>query len=198
MRTCAQSLLIFTLVLVGSIAGAQQPSHAGENDILARLSYDSSGLLQGPGVSHICLAVSRDGDYRIIRSVENRPTLRLHGTMTGEQFREFKQLLEARAFRILLSSPGHLIYQDAESFHAEFPLGNRMQGDGERQYIAPKSRRMEWLNADGESPFPASIAKMVDWMQRFNPKGADAFEYEESSDVCPWQPRVIPPIAENR
>jgi len=191
-------LLVLTLVLAASLASTQQSYQSNEDDILARLSYDSSALLQGPGVSHICLAVSRDGDYRIIRSIEDRPALLLRGTMTERQFGEFKQLLEAGAFRILLSSPGHLIYQDAESFHAEFPLGDRMHGDENRQYRAPKTRRMEWLNADGENPFPRSIAKMIDWMQRFNPKGADAFEYDESSDVCPWQPRVIPPIAENR
>jgi hypothetical protein len=45
--------------------------------------------------------------------------------------------------------------------------------------------RLQWLNADGESPFPASVSKRVDWLQRFQPKNGKSFEDAEYPPVCP-------------
>src|SRR3954466_9418819 len=55
------------LVVAASITMAQEPYHSSDPDVMARLSYDSSGVVQQGNVRHICVAVSRDGEYRIVR-----------------------------------------------------------------------------------------------------------------------------------
>jgi hypothetical protein len=78
-----------------------------------------------------------------------------------------------------------LIRQDAESFAAEIPGAARDHADGTRQWIERDAWRLQWLNADGESPFPVSVAKVVDWLQQFQPKDGKSFLYAEFPDVCP-------------
>ncbi len=62
-----------------------------------------------------------------------------------------------------------------------------------------QARRLQWLNGDGENPFPAPISKVVEWMKHFEPKNAKEFEYAEFPDVCPSTGvrLVQPAVAEN-
>jgi hypothetical protein len=59
---------------------------------------------------------------------------------------------------------------------------------------------LQWLNADGESPFPESVAKIVDWLQQFEPKNGKDFEYTEFPNVCPsgGLRLVQPAVADNQ
>jgi hypothetical protein len=47
----------------------------------------------------VCVAVARDGDYRIVRSLDNDLTQRLHGKMPKEELRQLTNLLEAAELR---------------------------------------------------------------------------------------------------
>ena len=48
-----------------------------------------------------------------------------------------------------------------------------------------RSWRSQWQNGDGENPFPASMAKVVNWLQHFEPTNGKHFERTEFQDVCP-------------
>jgi hypothetical protein len=66
---------------------------------MARLSYDNSGVVRQGNVRHVCVAVSRDGDYRM-ETIElcghwiTAKTQRLHGKMPKQEFRQLTELGE--------------------------------------------------------------------------------------------------------
>jgi hypothetical protein len=152
---------------------------------MARLSYESSPAVQRGTVRHVCVAVSRDGEYRIVRSLDNGQTEGLYGKMPKEDFRQLTKLLGAADFRNLSGDESGVIRQEAEIFVTEI--------------LEPETWHLQWLNADGENPFPASISKLINWLQRFQPKDGKSFEYAEYPDVCPAGGlRLLqPPVAEN-
>jgi hypothetical protein len=176
----ARTLLTVSFLLVSFGMWAQEFNRRSDSDVLARLSFESSAMAQGGGVRHVCVAVSRDGDYRIIRSMDDGQTLRRHGKMPKEQFQQLTKLLGSAEFRALSEDHGGLIRQDAETFRAEIPGPMRE-------------------HADGESPFPSSVAKVVDWLQQFQPKGGKSFWYAGFPEVCPSGGlRLLQPaVAEN-
>jgi len=180
MHLVQKMLLTTALLLYASSSIAQEPYHSFESDVMARLSYDNSGVVQHGNVRHVCIAVSRDREYRIVRSFDDGQSQRLQGQMLAEGFRQLSKLLGSTEFRDLEGDHGGpgLILQEAESFAAEIPLGDRSRLDHE-------AWRLHWLNGDGENPFPASVSKLVDWLQRFQPKDGKSFDYIEFPDVCP-------------
>ena len=38
------------------------------------------------------------------------------------------------------------------------------------EILEPEAWHLQWLNADGENPFAASVFKLIDWLQRCQPK----------------------------
>lgn len=93
-----------------------------------------------------------------------------------------------------------MIRQEAETFAAEIAVEGRGHDDEHgTKSLQPESWRGQWLNADGETPFPSLVAKVVDWLKRFEPKNAKRVEKAELPDVCPpvrpWL--VQPSISEN-
>jgi len=186
-------------VLVSAGAWAQEPFYWQDSDLFARLSYQSPTVVWRGDVRHVCVAVSADGEYRILRWMDDGEVARLHGKMSKEQFQQLTKLLESDKLRELSGHEG-LIRQDAESFGAEILGRVREHADGTREWITPETWRLDWLNADGESPFPDSIAKIVDWLRNFQPKDGKSFEYTEYPDVCPGGGLrlVQPAVAENQ
>lgn len=172
MRLYAKSYLAAVVVLISVGLWAQEVYHADDTDLLARLSYDSSPVVHGEDVRQVCIAVSRDGAYRITRSLTTGEMQRMKGKVPQEQLQQLRTLLKSAEFRALPASHGGLIRQDSESFAAEIPRKDRAQ-------------RLQWLNADGESPFPAPLAKVVDWLKHFEPQDAQTYDYAEYPDVCP-------------
>jgi hypothetical protein len=198
MHLYPKTLFTAAILLVASSSIAQEQYHSPDPDLRARLSYDNSVMVQG-SERHVCVAVSRDGDYRIVRLLDDGQTQRLHGKMTKEDFRQLTKLLEAAEFRNLSGDHGGLIRQESERFAAEILLGDRWREDGARKWLEHEAWRLQWLNADGESPFPASVSRLVDWLRRFQPKDGKSFEYAEYPDVCPAGGlRLLQPaVAEN-
>jgi hypothetical protein len=191
MHTNAKWLLTAVVVLVSSALWAQEVYHSPDPELMARLSYDSPATAHGQGLLHVCVAVSRDGDYRIVRLLNTGLTERLHGKMPQEQLQQLKSLLESAAFRILSGSHGGLVRQNSESFGAE--VLSQPQGEN-------RTQRLHWLNVDGESPFPRPVTRIVNWLTRFDPKDAKAFEYADYPDVCPslgGLHLLSPSVAEN-
>ena len=169
MRRYTSSLLAAVLLVsVGS--WAQSDYHL--RDAEWRVSYDSSPTVQREGIGHICVAVSRDGDYRVVRLLNSGQTQRLRGKIQERQFQQLKKLTSDSDFRVLSGSHGGIIRQASESFGAEIVREDSTQ-------------RLQWLNADGENPFPGSVARVVNWLKRFEPKHGEAFENAEFPDVCP-------------
>jgi len=186
MHLSSRTLLTAATILAALSLVAQEALRSNDSDLLARLSYDDSAAARQVGdVRHVCIAVSRNGDYRIIRSMEDGQTQWLHGKMPKGQFRQFATLLGSAEFRNLSGDHAGLIRQDAERFAAEIPLGVRLRADGTRKWFEHEAWRLQLVNADGETPFPASVSKVIDWLQRFQPKDGESFEYAEYPDVCP-------------
>jgi hypothetical protein len=200
MHLCPKTLLMAAILLVASSSIAQERYLFRDPGLMARLSYDNSGVLQQGNVRHVCIAVSRDGEYRIVRWTVLEPIERLHGKMPKEEFSRLSKLLGASQFRNLSGDHGGLILQESESFAAEIPLGDRGRDDRTRAWPEHEAAwRLQWLNADGESPFPVSVSKLVDWLQDFQPKDAKSFEYAEYPNVCPTGGLGLlqPSVAEN-
>ena len=186
MHPFAKTMLLAAILLVASVSIALEGKPSAEDAMLARLSYDNSGFPQPGSVMHVCFTVSKSGDYRIVRSWDNRPTQRVHGNLPQEELRQFTNLLESAAFRNLSGNGSSLVRHEAERFAAEIAAGGRWHDDGHgTKWFEPESRRLQWLNADGESPFPGPVAKVVDWLKRFEPRNARRFERTEFPDVCP-------------
>jgi hypothetical protein len=200
MHPSPKTLLIAAILLAASVSIAQEATPSADAVLMARLSYDNSGFAQPGSVMHVCFAVSKDGGYRMVRSLDDGHTQRLHGNMPKEEFRQLSNLLEAGDFRNLSGNGGGLVRQEAETFAAEIAVGGRWHDDGHgTKWLEPESWRRRWLNADGETPFPSPVAKMVDWLKRFEPKNAKRFENTEFPDVCPsgGLSLVQPSISEN-
>ena len=186
MHSHAKTIFTISSLLISLGMWAQESDHANDSEMLARLSYANSTVVQSGGVQHVCVAVTRDGDYRMVRSGDYGQAVRLRGKMPKEQFQQLTKLLEEAEFRALSGYHGGLIREDAESFSAEIPGPMRAHADGTpRLWMERDVWRLQWLNADGENPFPGSVAKVVDWLQRFQPTGGKAFLYAEFPDVCP-------------
>ncbi len=183
MRLRPKTLLTAATLLLASSSIAQERYHPPDPDLMARLSYDNSGMVRQGNLRHVCAAISRNGDYRIVRSLDNGQTQRLHGKMPKEELRQLTKLLGAADFRRLSGDHGGLIRQEAKSFAAEIPLRDGQDAAG--NWVEHEVWRMQWLNPDGESPFPASVSKLVDWLQGFQPKEGKSFEDAEYPDVCP-------------
>lgn len=184
MHPCPKTLLIPAILLVASISIAQEVYHSVDSELMARLSYDNSGAVQRGNTRHVCIAVSRDGEYRIVRSTNTGQLERLHGKMPKEEFSYLSKLLGATEFRNLSGYHSGLVRQEAETFAAEIPVSESSHLDRARQWPEP-AWRLQWLNGDGGNPFPASVSKLADWLKGFQPKDGKTFEYIEYPDVCP-------------
>jgi len=200
MRAYVRVLLTLSFLLISFGVWGQKAAQSEKSDLLARLSYETSVVTQRDGLRQVCLAVSRDREYRIVRLENDGQTQRLHGTLTKEQFEQLTKLLDSPKFRTLSGNHGGLIRQEAESFAAEIPSVDRGRADRTREWLESEARRLQWLNADGESPFPDSVAKIVDWLQQFEPKNGKEFEYTEFPNVCPsgGLRLVQPAVADNQ
>jgi hypothetical protein len=176
MQSYAKSFLTAAVFFVTAGLWAQERFVAHDSEVLARLSYDRSAM---PHVDNDQPASANE--------------------LSNEQLDQLKTLLGSDEFRGLSGIHGGLIREDAESFAAEIPLPLRERADGTRRWVEPEAWRLQWLNADGKSPFPASVTKVVDWLKHFDPKNGKSFDYAEYPDVCPsGQLRLLqPPVAEN-
>jgi|GEM_PF-2558273 hypothetical protein len=196
--------LLTTLLLVASGAMAQERFHTPDPNVMVRLSYDNSGVEQSRNPVHVCIAVSRDGEYRFVQALgpnapQDVPAARYHGKMSKEELRQLTKLIQSDELRDLSGSHGSLIRQTAESFAAEIPFGNRSGDDDSSESPEARSWRLQWVNGDGENPFSGPVLKLVDWLKDFQPKNARGFEYSDYADVCPviGFRRLRPSISEN-
>src|SRR5579863_8925859 len=124
MHAYAKCLLIAGSLLISGGLVAQEFYRPPDPNLLAKLSYDRSPRSpfdKEAGIQHICLAVSRGQDYRIVRLFDDGTTQRLHGKLTKQQFEQLKRLLGSSDFRVLSGSHGGLIRRDSKSFGAEIP-----------------------------------------------------------------------------
>jgi hypothetical protein len=182
-------LLFTAFLLVAAVTWCQQPYQALGPDLLVRLSYEQRWPDQ-----KTCISVSQDGEYRIIApSYTTAGTVHLKGKLTDDQLLRLKKMLTARELRSMSPNDAGMIRDHAENFRAEiwrvemppaFKLLDTPTGHPRTPPGPPQ--RMHWLNADDASPFPAPIAKLIDWMQDFRPKNAERFDDSGfREDVCP-------------
>lgn len=183
-------VLSVPVLLVASGLAAQEVHHSPIPGVFVRLSYDRSGFVEGDDLRHMCVAIFDDGSYRAERLLLR--TERREGRLTEVQFERLKKLLAADRFEGLPRNDGALIRENSERFALEIPAVLPMHYDGKEWHYDGKDilsdsdgRRLQWLNADGESPFPLPLQKIVDWLKGFGPKDWKEFEYAEFSGICP-------------
>ena len=190
MRQCTTFVLSFLLLATAS--WAQQTFDAADSGLLVRLSYERSPL-HPEGIQQICLSVLNDGNYRIVSLTNDANVpVRLKGKMADDQLLQLKRMLAGQELRSLSPNNVGMIRDHAETFAAEIsriefsPTFKLLETPAGNPSTPPaRPRRMQWLNADDESPFPSPISGLIDWMERFKPKNAENFDYSEFSDVCP-------------
>jgi hypothetical protein len=192
MQGQTRSLLALAIFAV-SLPLWPQERYRTDLDLSARFSYERSAANQTEEVQRICLAVSESGDYRVVQNLgaPSHHSILLHGKLSDDEFREFKAVALSADLRALPRDHGGLIRQESQSFAAQIPSG--WQGNA-------SALRLQWLNADGESPFPAPAAKVIKWLKDFEPKGGKQFEYADFPDVCPSGGLQLlqPSVAENQ
>lgn len=185
--------LLFAALFLSTITWAQTTSQ--DTDLLARFSYQQSPFQTAGFFHQMCISVSQDGSYRMVTSSKvgaDGPIL-IKGKMSAHQLLTLKRLLIAPAFRSLSGNDAGMIRNHAESFRAEIsrveirPAFQLLDNDSSQQprAVPGPPRRLQWLNADDESPFPAPISDVIDWMKRLKPKNAQLFDYSDFADVCP-------------
>ena len=86
MHPSPKTLLIAAILLVASVSIPQEATPSADAALMARLSYDNSGFAQPGSVMHVCFAVSKDGDFRIVRTLDYGRTQRLHGNSRRKNF----------------------------------------------------------------------------------------------------------------
>jgi hypothetical protein len=177
MRPYARCLFTAAVLVITLPLWAQELYHS-DSDFFARFSYESSAVNQTDGVQRVCFAVSDSGEYRLAETLSgpSHEWVRLHGKLSDDEFKQLKSVILSSDLRALPKSHGGLIRQESETFAAQIPSG----WEGSASML-----RVRWMNADGESPFPAPVAKVVKWLRDFQPKGGKHFEYAEFPDVCP-------------
>ncbi|HEV2400907.1 MAG TPA: hypothetical protein VGS27_28495 [Candidatus Sulfotelmatobacter sp.] len=200
MTRLSRLLWIVWILSVPLLLRGQEKEIATDPGMLARLAYDTTAATQRGDLRHVCLAITNDGEYRMVRATVDKPTQYLRGQISKDQFEKLKSLLSSKKFR---SQPGNLaglIRQDSESFRAEMPVPLKKRADG--TYLLPPSEawHLEWLNGDNEAPFPPSIGKVVKWLETFEPKDGKEFSYADFPNVCPsgGLHLVQPSVADNQ
>ena len=158
------------LLLFASLPLWSQSLYQLEPGIFARLSFNSSPQDEHP--TSICLALSGDGHYRMLRPARFGNTELLEGTMSERQMQRLTALLQNPEFRTIKGNSGGIVRNRWQSFGAEIFRNNHRQ-------------RVQWLEAEDTGPFPASIDRVIDWLLDFEPVHSKPFSYTEYPEVCP-------------
>ena len=169
MQVHAKLFLLPATLLISVGLWSQEVYHPPDPDLLARLSYESSNAMG----RRVCMSVSRSKDYRLLNLLSNGALIGFEGKMSEEQLKQLQGLLAAPDFQPVPGKEAGLIRRTSESFTAEIPNTENA------------AQHLQWLNADGQSPFLGSVAKAVDWLKSFQPKNARLLQDAEFRDVCP-------------
>jgi hypothetical protein len=143
------------------------------NNLLARLSYDSTYVAEERGQPHfprICFEVYRDGRYRTSR-VRLGGAENLGGTLSQEQLSHVANLLKKVDFE---NKGGGVVRQGSETFVAEIVRDGR-------------TARYIWVDPDHHRPFPESAESVIRWLEDFRAQGASALTAPALSmmQICP-------------
>ena len=200
MRCFSRLLSIVSILSAPLLLHGQELKITTDPGVLARLEYATSAANERGDLRHVCVAITLEGEYRMMRSTIDKPTQYLRGQMSKDQFDKVKSLITAEEFRSQKGILGSLIRQDSESFRADMPIPLKKRADA--TYLLPEreSWRLEWLNADNTAPFPHSMSKVVHWLQSFEPKDGKEFSYADFPNVCPsgGLRLVQPSVADNQ
>lgn len=180
-------LAIAVFLAISTLSFAQREMQAADPDLLVRVSYASSYGVQ------ICASISQDGDYRILSLKDSLtdPTL-LKGKMGQSELLRLKKTLAGLETRPLLPKSADIIRDHAERFAAEisrieFPSKFKLlDAPIARPATPPGSpHRVQWLNPDNQNPFPAPIAKLVDWMRGIQNSNGELQGRLAMDNICP-------------
>jgi hypothetical protein len=166
--------MIAALALLNAPAAPAQSKEHTPDDLLARLSYNSTYVwdVSQDRSPQICFALYRDGYFRISRRSRQTTggTESLQGTLPPDQLARVRTLLKN-----LDSQTGvGTIHAASESLTAEIMRNGKIV-------------HFLWIDPDHERPFPDSVARVVNWLQDFAPQGSSPLTLRELSDqpICP-------------
>src|SRR5882672_61912 len=99
MRHFAKWTLASVALLMSISLAAQDVQRDRDPKFMARLSYDTTPPpTKGEELQHVCIAVTRDGDYRTIRQMQGEETQRMRGKLPSAEFEQLKKFLESPKF----------------------------------------------------------------------------------------------------
>lgn len=177
-RLCA-TIAGLTLLVASIMAPAQSDKRRSE-DLLARVSYQSTYTPSRSDwkSSRVCFALYRNGRYQLVK-VATEKTEVLQGTLSRDELRSISRML--RNLDPEKSSKGVIIENHSESFVALL-----VRGDGTASYI--------WTDPDRRRPFPTATLRIVNWLQNFRAQGASPLLSNEMAEfsICP--PASVTPV----
>jgi hypothetical protein len=182
-RIC--TAMLCSVILQNCLAAQTGPPNGQKpNNLLARLSYNSSYLADGREQQHsprICFELYRSGRYRMSRMTK-ATTENLGGVLSQDQLSLVTKMLKRLDFD---SSGGGIIRQGSESFAAEI-----VRGDQTTHYV--------WVDPDHQRPFPDSAVSIINWLQGLTAQGASPLTVPELSTdpICPRiSDKPVQPVA---
>ena len=167
-------------LLVASIMAPAQSDKQRSDDLLARVSYQSTYAPSRSDwkSSRVCFALYRNGRYQLVKAAAEKTEV-LQGTLSQDELRSISRML--RSLDPEKSSKGVVIENHSESFVAL--LGRK---DGTESYI--------WTDPDRRRPFPKVTLRIVNWLQNFKAQNASPLPSNEMAEfsICP--PASVTPV----
>lgn len=167
-----------TLLVASIVAPAQSDKHTSD-DLLARVSYQSTYVMNwsNPKSPSVCFALYRSGRYQLLKVAEAKNEV-LEGMLSRNELNSISSMLNNLDPE--KSSKGVVIQKSSESLVALLVRRN-----GTESYT--------WIDPDHQQPFPTAALRIVDWLQNFKARGASPLVHEMSEfSICP--PASLTPV----
>lgn len=167
-----------TLLIASIMAPAQSDKHRSD-DLLARVSYQSTYTPRRSDWKspRVCFALYRSGRYQLMKLATEKTEV-LQGTLSQDELNSISRMLSSLDPE--KSSKGVMIENSSESFVALL-----VRRDGTESYT--------WIDPDNQRPFPTAALSIVNWLQNFKAQGASPLLLNEMAEfsICP-PPSVTP------
>ena len=159
--------------LLASVAMPAQSDKPGSDNLLARVSYQSTymGNWSDQQSPRICFALYSSGRYQLLKFASGTNEA-FEGTLSHDELDSISRMLNN--LDPGKSNKGGMIRKGSELLVAEL-----LRKDGTEHYA--------WIDPDHQRPFPTSADSIVNWLQNFKPQGASALRLHEMGEfsICP-------------
>lgn len=167
-------------ILITSIVAPAQSDKRRSDDVLARVSYQSTYVASSSDQKspRICFALYRSGRYQLLKVAKGKADV-LEGTLSQDELNSISGMLNKLDPE--KSNKGSMIQKGSESLVALLA-----RKDGTEDYA--------WTDPDHQRPFPTAALSIVKWLQNFNPQGASPLVLHEMGELSICPPLSMTPV----